>query len=142
MGGPPAECAYQAFRGGRRLDTVGAANQGNWLRLLEALGAPELGNDPRFVNNATGCAICRSASALTRYSWRTRPKAARLRKRAFPAGPVLDVGKCSDSADAGREIDRQDLASHGRTGGVNRAAHQFSESRVRAPAARTWPANA
>jgi len=32
--------------------TVGAANQGNWLRLLEALGAPELGNDPRFVNNA------------------------------------------------------------------------------------------
>ena len=31
---------------------VGGANQTNWLRMLDALGAPELASDPRFAHNA------------------------------------------------------------------------------------------
>src|SRR5580704_1720202 len=48
----PLNAPYQAFAVADGWITVGAANQGNWLRLLEALEAPELGSDPRFANNA------------------------------------------------------------------------------------------
>src|SRR5579863_8251855 len=48
----PLNGPYQAFPASDGWITVGAANQDNWLRLLEALEAPELGSDPRFVNNA------------------------------------------------------------------------------------------
>ncbi len=50
--GHPLNAPYQAFPAADGWITVGAANQGNWLRLLEALEAPELGYDPRFANNA------------------------------------------------------------------------------------------
>ena len=49
--GHPLNAPYQAFPAADGWITVGAANQGNWLRLLEALEAPELGYDPRFANN-------------------------------------------------------------------------------------------
>ena len=48
----PLNGPYQAFPASDGWITVGAANQENWLRLLQALEAPELGSDPRFVNNA------------------------------------------------------------------------------------------
>src|SRR6202163_1197559 len=48
----PLNAPYQAFPAADGWITVGAANQGNWLRLLEALEAPELNDDPRFLNNA------------------------------------------------------------------------------------------
>ncbi|HLI29694.1 MAG TPA: CoA transferase, partial [Terriglobia bacterium] len=47
----PLNAPYQAFPTADGWITVGAANQGNWLRLLQALEAPELGDDPRFTNN-------------------------------------------------------------------------------------------
>ena len=48
----PLNAPYQAFPASDGWITVGAANQENWLRLLEALEAPELRDDPRFANNA------------------------------------------------------------------------------------------
>jgi len=48
----PLNAPYQAFAVADGWITVGAANQGNWLRLLEALEAPDLGDDSRFANNA------------------------------------------------------------------------------------------
>src|SRR5579864_9185821 len=58
----PLNAPYQAFPASDGWITVGAANQENWLRLLEALGAPELRDDPRFANNAERM---RNLSALT-----------------------------------------------------------------------------
>jgi crotonobetainyl-CoA:carnitine CoA-transferase CaiB-like acyl-CoA transferase len=92
----PLNAPYQAFPASDGWITVGAANQENWLRLLEALGAPELRDDPRFVNNA---ARMRNLSLLTdaltplfqRNSvaeWQRR-----LEEVGVPAGPVLDIAQ-------------------------------------------------
>jgi len=48
----PLNGPYQAFQASDGWITVGAANQANWLRLIEALEAPELGKDPRFATNS------------------------------------------------------------------------------------------
>src|SRR5580704_15663945 len=58
----PLNAPYQAFPASDGWITVGAANQENWLRLLDALEAPELRDDPRFTNNADRM---RNLSALT-----------------------------------------------------------------------------
>jgi crotonobetainyl-CoA:carnitine CoA-transferase CaiB-like acyl-CoA transferase len=92
----PLNAPYQAFPASDGWITVGAANQENWLRLLEALGAPELRDDPRFVNNA---GRMRNLSLLTealtplfqRHSvaeWQRR-----LEQVGVPAGPVLDIAQ-------------------------------------------------
>src|SRR6202045_5298223 len=47
----PLNAPYQAFPVVDGWITVGAANQKNWLKLLEVLEAPVLGNDPRFADN-------------------------------------------------------------------------------------------
>jgi crotonobetainyl-CoA:carnitine CoA-transferase CaiB-like acyl-CoA transferase len=43
---------YQAFPTADGWITVGAANQANWLRLVEVIEAPELLKDERFVENS------------------------------------------------------------------------------------------
>ena len=45
----PLNAPYQAFEASDDWIVVGGANQKNWLRILEALDAPELAKDPRFV---------------------------------------------------------------------------------------------
>ncbi len=44
----PLEAPYQAFRTDDGWINIGAANQGNWLKLVEALEAPGLALDARF----------------------------------------------------------------------------------------------
>jgi crotonobetainyl-CoA:carnitine CoA-transferase CaiB-like acyl-CoA transferase len=92
----PLNAPYQAFPASDGWITVGAANQENWLRLLEALGAPELGDDPRFANNAERM---RNLPALTEALtplFQRRSLAEwlrRLEESGVPAGPVLDIGQ-------------------------------------------------
>ena len=92
----PLNAPYQAFPASDGWITVGAANQENWLRLLDALEAPELRDDPRFLTNAERM---RNLSALTerltplfqrhkRSEWLSR-----LEKCGVPAGPVLDIAQ-------------------------------------------------
>src|SRR6266853_3564970 len=92
----PLNAPYQAFPVADGWITVGAANQGNWLRLLEALGAPELGNDPRFVNNAERMRNLPALQAALTPLFKGRRSAEwlqRLEEAGVPAGPVLDVGQ-------------------------------------------------
>lgn len=42
---------YQSFRTKDSWINIGAANQRNWLRLLDVLDAAELKEDPRFATN-------------------------------------------------------------------------------------------
>jgi crotonobetainyl-CoA:carnitine CoA-transferase CaiB-like acyl-CoA transferase len=92
----PLNAPYQAFPASDGWITVGAANQENWLRLLEALQAPELRDDPRFVNNAQRM---RNLSALTETLsplFQRRSVAEWLRRledSGVPAGPVLDIAQ-------------------------------------------------
>jgi crotonobetainyl-CoA:carnitine CoA-transferase CaiB-like acyl-CoA transferase len=92
----PLNAPYQAFPVADGWITVGAANQGNWLRLLEALGAPELGDDPRFANNADRMRNLPALEAALTPLFKRRTSAEwlrRLEEAGVPAGPVLDVGQ-------------------------------------------------
>lgn len=90
----PLNAPYQAFETADGWITVGAANQANWLRLLDAIGAPALADDPRFADNAQRMAnLPALEEVLSRY-FRKRPSAEwlkRLEAAGVPAGPVLDI---------------------------------------------------
>jgi crotonobetainyl-CoA:carnitine CoA-transferase CaiB-like acyl-CoA transferase len=88
----PLNAPYQAFPTSDSWITVGAANQSNWLRLLDALDAPELRDDARFSTNADRmhnlAALTTTLSAL----FKRRSSAdwlRRLEQAGVPAGPVL-----------------------------------------------------
>src|SRR6202163_1075382 len=90
----PLNAPYQAFPVADGWITVGAANQKNWLRLLEVLEATELGDDPGFASNAERMrnlpALQQTLAAL--FKVRTSTEwLRRLEEAGVPAGPVLDV---------------------------------------------------
>src|SRR3954449_2558784 len=47
----PLNAPYQAFEAADGWIVIGGANQRNWLKIVDALGAPELASDPRFAHN-------------------------------------------------------------------------------------------
>ncbi len=92
----PLNAPYQAFPASDGWITVGAANQENWLRLLEALGAPELRDDPRFVNNAVRMRNLSQLTGALTPLFQRRTVAEwlhRLEESGVPAGPVLDIAQ-------------------------------------------------
>jgi crotonobetainyl-CoA:carnitine CoA-transferase CaiB-like acyl-CoA transferase len=92
----PLNAPYQAFPASDGWITVGAANQENWLRLLEALGVPELGDDPRFANNASRMRNLSALTAALTPLFQRHPLAEWLRRleaAGVPAGPVLDIAE-------------------------------------------------
>src|SRR5579864_289536 len=92
----PLNAPYQAFPASDGWITVGAANQENWLRLLEALGAPELRDDPRFANNAERMRNLSALTAALTPLFQRRSLAEwlhRLEEAGVPAGPVLDIAQ-------------------------------------------------
>jgi crotonobetainyl-CoA:carnitine CoA-transferase CaiB-like acyl-CoA transferase len=90
----PLNAPYQAFEASDGWLTVGAANQANWLRLLEAIERPELADDPRFSDNvkrmenldALSDVLGIVISKRSRSEWLDK-----LEQAGVPAGPVLDV---------------------------------------------------
>jgi crotonobetainyl-CoA:carnitine CoA-transferase CaiB-like acyl-CoA transferase len=92
----PLNAPYQAFPASDGWITVGAANQENWLRLIGALGALELGDDPRFANNAERMRNLSALTAALTPLFQRRSLAEwlrRLEESGVPAGPVLDIAQ-------------------------------------------------
>ncbi len=92
----PLNAPYQAFETKDGWITIGAANQKNWQRLLDALEAPELADDERFRINANRMANLDALATILGDIFRTRSQAdwlARLEAAGVPAGPVLDVNQ-------------------------------------------------
>ncbi|MFQ5765746.1 MAG: CaiB/BaiF CoA transferase family protein, partial [Rhodospirillales bacterium] len=90
----PLNAPYQAFQTADGWITLGAANQKNWLRLLDVLKAPELAENPRFKENAGRMAHLRELADLLSAIIIKHPTAdwlERLEAAGVPAGPVLDV---------------------------------------------------
>jgi crotonobetainyl-CoA:carnitine CoA-transferase CaiB-like acyl-CoA transferase len=90
----PLNGPYQAFQTADGWITVGAANQPNWLRLTEVLGARELAADPRFADNPGRMRHLKALEAALTEHFRRRSSAEWLRlleAAGVPAGPVLDV---------------------------------------------------
>ncbi|TCT10705.1 crotonobetainyl-CoA:carnitine CoA-transferase CaiB-like acyl-CoA transferase [Tepidamorphus gemmatus] len=92
----PLNAPYQAFRTADGWINVGAANQANWLRLLKALDAPALAEDPRFATNADRMAhLAELEQVLTPYfeAHSTARWLEIFEQAGLPAGPVLTVGE-------------------------------------------------
>ena len=90
----PLNAPYQAFEAADGWIVVGGANQTNWLRMLEALDARELADDPRFVTGAGRMAHLDELAAALAGRFRTCPAAvwlAALEEKGVPCGPVYDM---------------------------------------------------
>ncbi|MEM7060047.1 MAG: CoA transferase [Pseudomonadota bacterium] len=90
----PLNAPYQAIKTADGYINIGAANQGNWERLIKVIGRPDLGEDPRFVTNnermpnrhALEEELNQIFSAKTSAEWLQI-----LEDGGFPAGPVLSI---------------------------------------------------
>ncbi len=90
----PLNAPYQAFRTADGWINVGAANQRNWLRFLDVIGAPELADDPRFATNQDRMQhLHELEEILTGYLERetTAVWLERMEAAGLPAGPVLNI---------------------------------------------------
>lgn len=90
----PLNAPYQAFEASDEWIVVGGANQKNWLRTLDVLGAPELASDPRFINGAGRMAHLKELEAELAPRFRSKPAAHWLRALddvGVPCGPVQNM---------------------------------------------------
>lgn len=97
--GHPLMAPYQAFRTSDDPITVGAANDGNWKRLLAVLQADDLAADPRFATNAGRMENLQEMAGRLEAIFRQRTSAewlAALDKAGVPAGPVLTVQQMAE----------------------------------------------
>lgn len=90
----PLNAPYQSFRTRDGWINIGAANQRNWLRLLEVIDAPELGEDPRFATNLERITNLSDLVPLLETHLQTRDTddwLARMEAAGLPAGPVMNI---------------------------------------------------
>ncbi|MDZ7710885.1 MAG: CoA transferase [Roseovarius sp.] len=90
----PLNGPYQAFQTADGWINVGAANQRNWLRFLDVIGAPELNDDPRFASNHDRMQHLGELEEILNGYLRQEASAVwleRMERAGLPAGPVLDI---------------------------------------------------
>ncbi|TMK02296.1 MAG: CoA transferase [Alphaproteobacteria bacterium] len=90
----PLNAPYQAFEASDGWIVVGGANQKNWLRMLEALNAPELTGDPRFKSGADRMGHLKELETELAKRFRTKPAKYwldALEDKGVPCGPVNDM---------------------------------------------------
>jgi crotonobetainyl-CoA:carnitine CoA-transferase CaiB-like acyl-CoA transferase len=95
----PLNAPYQAYPTADGWINVGAANQSNWLRLLDAIEAPELAEDPRFAANPGRMGNLDELTAVLSAIFKRRTTAdwlAVLERAGVPAGPVLTIAEMHD----------------------------------------------
>ena len=144
----PLNAPYQAFQASDGWIVVGGANQRNWLRLLDALGASELATDPRFALNANRMANLKELEEELGRRFRTRSAAHWLKildEAGLPCGPVQDMNQAlADPQTIAREmvveVDHPTVGPvkaiglpikfHGTPGKVAKAAPLFGQDTV------------
>jgi crotonobetainyl-CoA:carnitine CoA-transferase CaiB-like acyl-CoA transferase len=91
----PMAAPYQAIETADGWINIGAANQANWLRLVEVIDMPELAQDSRFINNAERMENLPPLIEILTERFRqksTEEWLALLENVGVPAGPVLSIG--------------------------------------------------
>ena len=99
----PMSAPYQAYETADGWITVGAANQGLWSRLCQALGEPELVDDPRFAANADRMANLDAMNAALAPLFKARTTADHMtafEAAGVPAGPVFDIAQMTTDPQA------------------------------------------
>ncbi|NNF97712.1 MAG: CoA transferase, partial [Halobacteria archaeon] len=92
----PLSAPYQAIQTADGWINIGAANQANWLRLVEVIDMPELAQDSRFSDNAARMQHLPALVEILTASFKQRSTAdwlTRLETIGVPAGPVLSIGE-------------------------------------------------
>lgn len=92
----PLNAPYQSFRARDGWINIGAANQRNWTRLLEVIGADELQDDPRFGSNADRITHLAELVPILEEHLQKRDTQDWLRlmdDAGLPAGPVMNVSE-------------------------------------------------
>lgn len=92
----PLNAPYQSFRTRDGWVNVGAANQRNWLRLLEVIEAPELQGDPRFATNHDRMTHLDELVPILERHFVRRDTATWLdmmEAAGLPAGPVMTISE-------------------------------------------------
>ena len=90
----PLNAPYQSFRTGDGWINIGAANQRNWLRLLDVIEAPALDDDPRFDTNLKRMTNLAELVPLLEAHLESRGTddwLARMEAVGLPAGPVMTI---------------------------------------------------
>ncbi len=104
----PLNAPYQAFEAADGWIVVGGANQTNWLRVLDAIGAPELAADPRFKDGAGRMGHLAELEAELAPRFRAKPAQHwldALDREGVPCGPVYDMLQAlGDPQTAAREM--------------------------------------
>jgi len=104
----PLSAPYQAFETRDGWINVGASSEETWKRLINVLGRPDLGSDPRFRTNADRMGHLRELVALLAPEFKKRATndwVATLEQAGVPAGPVLTIREMLDHPPtAAREI--------------------------------------
>jgi crotonobetainyl-CoA:carnitine CoA-transferase CaiB-like acyl-CoA transferase len=106
--GHPLNAPYQAYETADGWVVVGGANQKNWQRVAEAVGAPELIGDPRFANAGTRVEHLAELNAELAPRFRKQSSAhwlETLDRLGVPCGPVRDTLEAlSDPQTIAREM--------------------------------------
>jgi crotonobetainyl-CoA:carnitine CoA-transferase CaiB-like acyl-CoA transferase len=92
----PLNAPYQAFQTADGWINIGAANQTNWERLVQLIGAPELNEDPRFSVNTGRMANLEALTEILNAVFRQKSTGEwleLLEDGGFPAGPVLSISE-------------------------------------------------
>ena len=104
----PLNAPYQAFETADGWIVIGGANQKNWQRIAEAIGAPELVDDPRFLNSSARMAHLKELEVELAARFHTKPAAhwlVVLEQQGVPCGPVRDILQAlSDPQTIAREM--------------------------------------
>lgn len=92
----PLDAPYQAFEAADGWLNVGAANQANWLRLLQVLGREDLQQDARFCDNPARIHNLHLLTEQLQPIFRTRSVSywlEALQSAAVPCGPILSINE-------------------------------------------------
>src|SRR6202007_108566 len=132
---------YQAFPTADGWITVGAANQANWLRLIEVIEAAELVDDPRFKENADRMDHLGELTEVLQPCFRRRTSAdwlLRFEKAGLPAGPIYNMKEVLENEQTQArnmltEVPHQTLGKTKTLGAPVKFSHTPSEVRRGAP---------
>jgi len=132
---------YQAFPTADGWITVGAADQANWLRLIEVIEAPELTGDPRFKENADRMDHLDELTEVLQPYFRRRTSAdwlSQFEKAGLPAGPIYNMKEVLENEQTRArnmltEVPHQTLGNTKTLGAPVKFSHTPAEVRRGAP---------
>jgi len=99
----PLNAPYQSIATQDGWVNVGAANQANWIRLLDVMNAKSLGDDPRFTTNQDRMANRHELITELEKVFTEKPTdtwVTLLNNAGIPAGPILDIPEMHEDPQA------------------------------------------